>query len=407
MKIKQPEINIGLVGHVDHGKTTLISKLSGKWTDTHSEEMKKGITIKLGYANSSFNYCDKCETYFPEEKCPKCGSKGDTKRKISFVDAPGHESLIAIMLSGSAIFDGAIVLIAANEDCPQPQTVEHVMALQIMGIKNVIFVQNKIDLVGREGAIENYKQIKDFLKDTDYSEAPIIPVSAQHGANLDVLMSKIQDEIPTPKRDQSKNPFFVVARSFDINKPGTTLDKMKGGILGGALLEGAFKKGDKIEIAPGLVKKENNKLVNVPIETEITEIKSDKETLDLATPGGSIALLTNLDPSIVKADSLTGNVVGLPGKLPPVHHTVKLEMHFIERMIKYKKEEVEPIKKGEVLMLNCNSTSTVGVVSKLEGDKIECTLKLPLCAQFGSKIAISRRVGVKFRLIGYGVLVNE
>ncbi|MDD3263911.1 MAG: translation initiation factor IF-2 subunit gamma [Candidatus Nanoarchaeia archaeon] len=406
MNNKQPEINIGLVGHVDHGKTTLISKLSGKWTDTHSEELKKGITIKLGYANADVKYCDNCDLYFSQEKCPKCGFSGSLKRRISFVDAPGHESLIAIMLSGSAIFDGAIVLVAANEECPQPQTVEHVMALQIMGIKNVIFVQNKIDLVGKEGAVENYNKIKEFLKDTDYKDAPIIPMSAQHGANLDVLVKTIQEKIPTPKRDESKDPFFVIARSFDINRPGTKLDKMIGGILGGALLDGKLELNDEIEIAPGLIAKENNKFVNKPLKTKIIQIKSDKEELEHALPGGSIALLTTLDPSIVKADSLVGNIVGKVGKLPPVHNEVKLEVNIVERMIKYKNEKVEPIKKGEILMLNCNSTSTVGIVTKLEGKKIYCSLKLPLCANFNSKIAISRRIGAKFRLIGYGVLLE-
>lgn len=404
MNKKQPEINIGLVGHVDHGKTTLISKLSGKWTDTHSEEMKKGITIKLGYANANINYCEKCKKYFSEEKCPTCNNPGKLERKISFVDAPGHESLIAIMLSGSAIFDGAIVLIAANEDCPQPQTVEHVMALQIMGIKNVIFVQNKIDLVGKQGAIDNYKKIKNFLKDTDYKDAPIIPMSAQHGANLDILMNLIEKKMPTPQRKKDNDPFFIIARSFDINKPGSKLQEMIGGILGGALLDGSLSINDEIEISPGLIIKENNKFKNKPLKTKITGIKSDKTNLETAYPGGSIALLTNLDPAIVKADSLVGNIVGKEGKLPPVHHEVKLQVHIVERMIKYKNEKVEPIKKGEMLMLNCNSTSTVGIVTKLEGKNIHCSLKLPLCANYESKIAISRRIGAKFRLIGYGVL---
>ncbi|MBW2994808.1 translation initiation factor IF-2 subunit gamma, partial [Candidatus Woesearchaeota archaeon] len=181
---KQPEINIGLIGHVDHGKTTLTEALSGKWTDTHSEELKRGITIRLGYADAAFYKCDKCKKFCTSDKCSYCKGKAKLARIVSFVDAPGHETLMATMLSGAAIMDGALLLIAANEKCPQPQKKEHLVALGIAGIKNVVVIQNKIDLVSQEQAIENYKQIENFLKHTDYKKAPIIPISALHRANI-------------------------------------------------------------------------------------------------------------------------------------------------------------------------------------------------------------------------------
>jgi len=127
----QPELNLALVGHVDHGKTTLTERLSGKWTDTHSEELKKGITIRLGYADFTIYKCNNCNFYTTKEKCLKCNSPTTPLRKISLVDAPGHESLMATMLSGAAIVDAALLLVAANEECPQPQTKEHLIALQI------------------------------------------------------------------------------------------------------------------------------------------------------------------------------------------------------------------------------------------------------------------------------------
>ena len=197
--VDQPEINIGLVGHVDHGKTTLTERLSGKWTDTHSEELKRGITIRLGYADTTF-VLTKDKKYSTERASKKAKEEYKALRTISFVDAPGHESLMATMLAGTTLMDGAILLIAANETCPMPQTREHLMALKIIGIENVVIVQNKIDLVSEEEAIENFNQIKEFIKDTDYKDAPIIPVSAQHNINVDLVIKAIQDIIPTPKK---------------------------------------------------------------------------------------------------------------------------------------------------------------------------------------------------------------
>lgn len=175
----QPAANIGMVGHVDHGKTTLTKALTGEWTDRHSEEIKRGISIKLGYADAAFYKCPTCQEptcYSNKKVCPACGAKTDLLRSVSFVDSPGHETLMATMICGAALMNGALLLIAANEPCPQPQTREHLMALDIIGIKNIIIVQNKIDIVNEQEAEENYKQIKDFTRGTCAESAPIVPV---------------------------------------------------------------------------------------------------------------------------------------------------------------------------------------------------------------------------------------
>ena len=214
-----PEISIGLVGHVDHGKTTLTQSLSGKWTDVHSEELKRGITIRLGYADSVFYKCPKCkdsEAYQSSAKCVKCNTECIPLRKVSFIDAPGHETLMATMLSGAAIIDAALLLVSATEDCPQPQTREHLMALEIIGVKNIIVVQNKIDLVSKEDLIKNHKQIQKFLKGTIAENSPIIPIAAQHNINIDVLIETIQEKFKTPKRDNNADPLFYIAQAFYI-----------------------------------------------------------------------------------------------------------------------------------------------------------------------------------------------
>jgi translation initiation factor 2 subunit 3 len=401
----QPELNLALVGHVDHGKTTLTERFSGKWTDTHSEEMKKGITIRLGYADFSIYYCKKCDYYTAKEKCIKCNSAAKFLRKISLVDAPGHESLMATMLSGAAIVDGAILMVAANEKCPQPQTKEHLMALQISGIKNVIVVQNKIDLVSHEEAIKNHQQIKDFLAETDYKDIPIVPISARANVNIDVLLNVVQEVIKSPKRDLKAEPLMLVARSFDINKPGSKSKDLVGGVLGGTVKQGTFKIGDEIEIVPGYMVEEKNKKVWKPLKTKIMKIFSGGASVKEINPGGSMAISTSLDPTVVKSDTLTGSLVGLPGKLPPVHNQISLTTNLLERVVGVKEDtEVKPLAKNEVLMLNVNSAATVGVVLDPSKKNTTCVLKKPIAANPGDRITISRKVGDRFRLIGYGIL---
>ncbi len=401
----QPEINVALVGHVDHGKTTLTERLSGKWTDTHSEELKKGITIRLGYADVTISQCAACQYYTTKTRCLKCNNEVIPIRKISLVDAPGHESLMATMLSGAAIVDGALLLVAANETCPQPQTKEHLMALQITGIKNVIIVQNKIDLVSKEEALQNYQEITQFLAGTEYKNAPIIPISARANANIDALIQAIQGHIPTPHRDLDKNPLMLVARSFDINKPGAKTNQLVGGVLGGTVKQGKFTVGEDIEISPGYMVEEKNKKIWKPLRTKIGNIFSGGQPVNEILPGGSMAFGTQLDPSIVKSDTLTGSLVSLPGKLPSLHYQITLDTHLLHRVVGAKEEiEVKPLAKNEALMLNVYSTATVGVVVDPSKKNTTCILKKPICAYPGDRVTISRRVGDRFRLIGYGIL---
>ncbi len=244
--VVQPEVNIGVVGHVDHGKTTLVQALTGVWTSKHSEELKRGMTIRLGYAEASFGLCNSCrkpDGYVNEPSCNVCSSDEQPQflRRVSFLDAPGHEVLMATMLSGTAILDGAILVVAANEPFPQPQTREHFVALGISGINKVIIVQNKVDVVSREEALNQFNQIREFLKGTWASDAEIIPVSALHKINIDALIEGLERRIPTPKRDPTLNPFMLVIRSFDVNKPGTPYNELKGGVVGGSIVQGEFR----------------------------------------------------------------------------------------------------------------------------------------------------------------------
>ncbi len=403
---RQPEVNIGLVGHVDHGKTTLVQALSGEWTDQHSEEMKRGISIRLGYADATFRHCpdlDKPDRYTVEDECPD-GSPSEPLRTVSFVDAPGHETLMATMLSGASLMDGAVLVISASEPVPQAQTEEHLMALDIIGIDNIVIAQNKVDLVDREQAAENYEQIQEFVSGTVAEGAPIIPISAQQGVNMDVLMHAIEEEIPTPDRDPSEDPQMLVARSFDINRPGTKWDSLMGGVLGGSLTQGRLQDGDDIELRPGREVEEGGQTEWRSVETTVRSIQAGGEDVEEATPGGLLGVGTGLDPSLTKGDALAGQVAGPPGTLPPVHEQFTMDVELLERIVGDVEEEVEEISTGEPLMLTVGTATTVGSVTSARTGECEVALKRPVCAQEGAKIAINRRVGARWRLIGVGTL---
>ncbi len=401
----QPEVNIGLVGHVDHGKTTLVQALSGQWTDQHSEEMKRGISIRLGYADATLRECpdrDAPERYTVDEECPG-GGESEPLRTVSFVDAPGHETLMATMLSGAAIMDGAVLVVSAAEPVPQAQTEEHLMALDIVGIDNIVVAQNKIDLVDAEGARENYEQIQEFVAGTVAEEAPIVPVSAQQEVNMDLLVQAIEEEIPTPERDPNADAEMLVARSFDINRPGTTWEELTGGVLGGSLVQGRLAVDDDLELRPGREVEEGGQAEWQPVETTVRSLQAGGADVDEATPGGLLGVGTGLDPAVTKGDALAGQVAGPPGTLPPVHDSFTMDVELLDRIVGAD-EEVEEISTGEPLMLTVGTATTVGSVTSARGGEAEVQLQRPVCARSGVNIAINRRVGARWRLIGYGTL---
>jgi translation initiation factor 2 subunit 3 len=404
----QPEVNIGLVGHVDHGKTTLTQALSGVWTDTHSEERRRGISIKLGYADTAFYKTDSGQ-YYATGRRPEGGKDVDSElqRVVSFVDAPGHETLMAIMITGASIMDGAMLMVAANETCPQPQTREHLMALEIAGIKNIVIVQNKIDLVTKDRAMESYKEIKEFLKGTIAQNAPIIPVSAHHDVNLDILIEAIEQTIPTPNRQDDERAVMHIARSFDVNRPGTRPAKLTGGVIGGSIVEGAFKEGDEIIIGPGRKIEQGNKTRWEPIETTITSMQGGGGKRDVMMAGGLCGLGTLLDPSITTADNLSGQVLAKKGELPTIRTECTISVELMAAMVAGDGEgadKIYPLRNNEMLMVNVATSTSVGVVKGAEKGKATLHLRLPICADEGQRVSLSRRVGARWRLIGHGTI---
>ena len=392
MEQVQSVLNIGVVGHVDHGKTTLTSKITGQSTDRHSDEIKQGISIKLGYADACFYKCKTCQgiqSYGVSKKCRLCGGEAELIRKVSFVDAPGHETLMAVMLSGATLLDGAILVVAANEECPQPRTVEHFSALKMHGLKHLVVAQNKIDLVTKEEAQENYKKIRKFLDSEGYEHVPIIPTSAHFDANIDALVYALLANIPVPEIDLNAPLKMRVVRSFDINKPGTGLDKLKGGVLGGAIISGTISEKQKVWLYPG---------INKPIEITIESLNSNGVSFKKVHAGGLIAVGTSLDPFYVSGDKMIGQLICDENSKPIVAQNLDLNYLKIDRLLDSNKDQ---IKIGENIVLIIGTAAHLGNIKKIKDNIVSVTLKNQAVYYKDETIAVSRLVNGRWRLSGY------
>ena len=401
--IKNSVLNIGTLGHIDHGKTSLTRAITGTWTDRHSESIKRNMTIKLGYADAIIKKCEKCDgpgAYTTGDKCADCEGEPKPLMRISLLDAPGHETLMATAIAGSSVIDAILFVIAANEPVPMQQTKEHLMIINILGIKNVIVVQTKIDIVGREKAQASEKQIRNFLKGSIIEDAPIIPVMPNLGVNVDVILEMIANMKP-PVRDLTSDPVMYVVRSFDVNKPGIDADKLLGGVLGCAIIKGTLKVGAQIEIRPGIKSSGKSKRETYdPIITVITGMSNGSEKITEAIPGGLTGISTEIDPTFTKADGLVGNVAGMAGKLPPVISNLTIKYH------KLKRDDLpeQHLAENEPLILGIGTTTVLGYIKKVKKDNIEVELKHPISADKEVKIAVMRNLAHRWRLTGYGQL---
>jgi translation initiation factor 2 subunit 3 len=370
------------------------------------------------------------------------------RRHVSFVDCPGHDILMATMLNGAAVMDAALLLIAGNETCPQPQTSEHLAAVEIMRLQHILILQNKVDLVKPDAATSQQDQIKKFVAGTVADQAPIVPVSAVLQYNMDAVCEYLVRKIPLPIRDFTSAPRLIVIRSFDVNRPGQDVAQLQGGVAGGSILQGVLKVGDEIEVRPGIVNKvtvtagaanksssgdddneddddddnkkdkdnknsNNNtepttKMVCTPIYSRIQSLYAETNDLQYAVPGGLIGVGTRIDPTLTRADRLVGQVLGLKGQLPAVFCEMELSYYLLRRLLGVKttdggkQAKVQKLTKGEILMVNIGSTATGGRVTAVKGDLAKIALTQPVCTTAGEKIALSRRVEKHWRLIGWG-----
>ncbi|CAO1635189.1 unnamed protein product [Jaminaea pallidilutea] len=421
---RQATINIGTIGHVAHGKSTVVKAISGVQTVRFKNELVRNITIKLGYANAKIYKCANeacprpgCYRSYPSNKednppCerPGCGSTMKLLRHVSFVDCPGHDILMATMLNGAAVMDAALLLVAGNESCPQPQTSEHLAAVEIMKLEHIIILQNKVDLIRKEQAEEHWGSIARFVKGTVADGAPIVPISAQLKYNIDAVNEYLVKRVPVPPRDFTASPRMIVIRSFDVNKPGSEVEELKGGVAGGSILSGVLRLGMEVEIRPGIVTKDNEGKIHCkPIFSRIASLYTEQNDLQFAVPGGLIGVGTKVDPTLCRADRLVGQVLGAVGQLPKIYTELEINYFLLRRLLGVKSDggkqtKVQKLAKNEVLMVNIGSTSTGGRVMSVKADLAKIFLTSPACTEVGEKIALSRRIDKHWRLVGWGTV---
>ncbi|KRH93716.1 Translation initiation factor 2, gamma subunit (eIF-2gamma, GTPase) [Pseudoloma neurophilia] len=418
--MSQATINIGTIGHVAHGKSTLVRSISGIHTIKFKSEKERNITIKLGYANAKIYKCDTCprpdcySSYASDSpftiSCPRdeCDGKSKLIRHVSFVDCPGHDVLMATMLNGTAIMDAALLLIAANEPCPQPQTQEHLFAVEIMNIDKFIIVQNKLDLISREQALEQKDQIDTFIKNTKAEGSPIIPAAAQFNVNISAILDFIVNNCKEPDRSNEKNVKMVVIRSFDVNKPGRKTSEFTGGVIGGSLICGELKINDLIEIRPGIISRNGKEVECRPFFTKVTSLYAEENSLNKAQPGGLIGVGTKLDPFYCRADKLVGQVMGKKGELPDIYIEIEVEYFFFQKIsgIEKKLDKKNLLSKHENILVNIGSTTSGSTIKKIESERMHLLLVKPACCEIGERVSISKKIQGHWRLIGYGKVTS-
>lgn len=417
----QPICNIGMIGHVSNGKSTIVRQLTGSATQRHSSEIATNKTIKLGYSNAKIFKCDKCrrpmcyKASSSETKtmnCEHCNTKMTLVNHVSLVDNPGHNSLMATMMNGTCVMDYTIIVESlGNKEIPAAQTKEHIKATTLTRTENKMVCINKLDLVKKEEASRRITEFNTYLSSTIAKDSPIIPLAASHGYNIDVLAEYLAHVIP-PTRELDMPCRVVIIRSFNVNKPGTKIKDLNGGVVGGSIMEGVVKIGDIVVIKPGFISKNKNydnkdekskRFIYTTLETKVLSIKSEKNKLKYAIPGGLIGIELDVDPSLTSDDGLIGNIL-----IPEAN---KDEYEVYEDII----VDFEPfdgsvkIEKNMKIVINvnaCNSNCTV-VKSKKNQLGIQLDTR-PICVKIGDYITISSQVkqDSSITILGRGKIIR-
>jgi len=409
----QPTLNVGMIGSVSNGKSSVTEKITSVKTQKHSSEMKRNITIKLGYANAKIFKCPECpapQCYQPhpssvmEIECGLCGKQMTLEKHISVVDSPGHQSLMTTMLNGTCVMDTTILVEAVNNDGLAPQTKHHLLATKMIGVDNSITCLNKMDLVKKPKGMEKVSELRKNLVGTMAEQSPIVPVAANHGMNIDVLCEYICKFIKEPVRNYDATLKMIIIRSFNVNKQEISLDQLEGGVVGGTITQGVLHKGDKMSIYPGLIDK-NTDTDNVrwkyrPIKGTVLSINSETNNLGFAIPGGLIGIKLDIDPGLAAKDNLVGNILTNYDNTDAyrVYEVIFAELQLFDNM---------QITNKEILVINSNACSEKCEVVKTKGNRAELKLlEKPICAMKNDYITISKIIANNITVVGRAKILD-
>lgn len=307
----QPIFNVGIIGAVSDGKTTLVKKLTGIETQRHSHEKERNITIKQGYGNMKI-WSKNSEYITTHGDINILDEIPDVTlvNHISFVDCPGHQDYIKTMLTSTSLMYAVIIVIAVDQSLLKKNTlIQHMLATKTNNLDTkIIICLNKIDLVKKNIVLARKKELELLCSELDIKPYIIIPCCFNKNIGLKYIITSLQ-ELLNPEEYYKKlcyeEPIFRINRSFDINKPGTNIDMLNGGIIGGTLIQGCLKVQDEIIILPGVLDSQNN---IIPIKTTIKSIKTEKKSIDIIYPGGLFGICTDIDPYYTKNDALKGTI---------------------------------------------------------------------------------------------------
>ena len=382
----KPHVNIGTIGHVDHGKTTLTSAITTvlakkgmaqakKYEDIDNapEERERGVTINISH--------NEYET---------------EKRHYAHIDAPGHADYIKNMITGAAQMDGAILVVSAA-DGPMPQTREHILLARQVGVPAIVVFLNKTDMVQDPELLELVEmEVRELLNKYQYpgDETPIIKGSALKATEgdpeaekaIEELMAKVDEYVPTPERPVDQPFLMPVEDVFSIKGRGT--------VVTGRVERGKVKVGDEIEIVG----------IKPTVKSTVTGIEMFRKTLDEGQAGDNAGVLLR---GIEKEDIERGQVLSAPGSITP-HKKFEAEIYVLT------KEEGgrhTPFFKGYRPQFYIRTTDVTGDITLPDGvemimpgdnTKITGELITPIAMEEGMKFAI--REGGK--TVGAGVVTK-
>jgi elongation factor Tu len=381
----KPHVNVGTIGHVDHGKTTLTAAITtvlasqGKaearaydQIDGAPEERERGITISTAHVEYETD-----------------------NRHYAHVDCPGHADYVKNMITGAAQMDGAILVVSAA-DGPMPQTREHILLSRNVGVPAIVVFLNKCDMVDDEELLELVEmEVRDLLSEYDFpgDDVPVIKGSAlkalegdeKYVAAINELMAAVDEYIPTPERDTDKPFMMPVEDVFSITGRGT--------VATGRVERGQVKVGDEVEIIG---------LADEPTKTTVTGVEMFRKLLDYAEAGDNIGALLR---GIAREEVQRGQVLAKPGSITP-HTKFKAEVYVLSKEEGGRHTPFFSNYRPQFYFRTTDVTGVIhlpeGVEMVMPGDNVEMTVELisPIAIEDGTRFSI-REGG---RTVGSGVV---